>query len=796
MSLDLFMSVGLSEQRAKETLKNKQLSDRLNGIILTASKLTPHSSPHSIDKSQGQLLYHCATKLKDARSVDQVLPYIMNRKVSSEMQVNAVQQYFMDNPVGDVNISEFEELCGIGVDVTKDDIVGAVKAVIEEHRSKLIEERYQYPIGQLISDVKTKQPNMKWADGKVVKQTVDACIEHLLGPKTEQDSNKKKRQPTVAYSQAPSKPATVTIERNGSVNGTMEEDNDSFRFDQSEEKADMFKGLKLHGVGENHTTEGYLVTDENMKRLEAHKERANGVVHTRFPPEPNGILHIGHAKAININFGFAKAHGGHCNLRYDDTNPEKEEERYFTGILDMVRWLGYEPHRITHSSDFFDTLYQHAVTLIKKGLAYVCHQQFDDINFKAKDVCMSPWRDRPMVESLQLFEDMRAGLFDEGEATLRAKYIMEDGKVDPVLYRIKFCEHHRSKDKWCIYPTYDFTHPLCDSIEDITHSLCTKEFQSHRSMYYWLCDAVDVYCPVQWEYGRLNMNYSVVSKRKILKLIETGHVKDWDDPRLFTLPALRRKGYPHTAVNDFVHRLGVTMAQVTIDPEMLEFCVRTDLNRNARRVMAISSPLRVLISNFEASNLSTNITIPDFPESPEKGSRTVTLTKEIFIDASDFLEKADKNFKRLTLSQPVGLKYADQVLSAVKVEFDKEGDISYIVGEISPRSDSSKPKGYIQWVSCDYSLPCTFRLYDRLFLHKCPEDKAEVPGGFLSDINPHSLTQLKGARVDCRAKDAQQFDKFQFERIGYFSVDPDSSVENGLIFNRTVTLKEDSSKTF
>lgn len=794
--LDLFVSIGLTEQRAKETLKNKQLSEKLENIVHTATKLAHTSAP--IDKAQGQLLYHCATKLKDAKSVDWVLPYIVNRKVTSELQINAIQQYFFDNPTGEVNSAHFEESCGIGVVVTSDDIANAVKGVIDEHKTKLIEERYHYPIGQLISEVKSKNPKMKWADGKVLKQSVDAQIEVLLGPKTEADQAKKKK-PTNQTSASAKGSSEATKAKGATASAAVSQ---MAMFDQSDdEKADMFKGLKLHKVGENHTTDGYIVTDANLKRLEDHTKQVNGVVHTRFPPEPNGILHIGHAKAININFGYAKTHGGHCNLRYDDTNPEKEEERYFTGILDMVRWLGYEPHRVTHSSDFFDTLYGHALTLIKKGLAYVCHQKFDDIDFKAKEVSFSPWRDRPIVESLQLFNDMKSGLFDEGEATLRAKYVMEDGKVDPVLYRIKFCEHHRSKDKWCIYPTYDFTHPLCDSIENITHSLCTKEFQSHRSMYYWLCDAVDVYCPVQWEYGRLNMNYSVVSKRKILKLIETGHVKDWDDPRLFTLPALRRKGYPHTAVNDFVHRLGVTMAQVTIDPEMLEYCVRSDLNRSARRVMAVTSPLRVLIRNFASAVNNKQVTIHDFPDQPEKGSRTVTLTEQIYIDASDFLETADKNFKRLTRAQPVGLKYADLVLSVVSVERDQTSSdpsaISHLVADVSARTDSNKPKGYIQWVSFDYSLPCTLRLYDRLFNHKNPEDKTEVPNGFLSDINPNSLTEVKG-RVDRRVRGAEVFEKFQFERIGYFSVDPDSCLDGTkgeLVFNRTVTLKEDSSKT-
>ena len=282
----------------------------------------------------------------------------------------------------------------------------------------------------------------------------------------------------------------------------------------------------------------------------------------RFPPEPNGILHIGHAKAININFGYAKAYGGICILRYDDTNPEKEEERFVTGIKDMVQWLGYVPDKITYSSDYFEKLHDFALKLIQSGLAYVCHQRPEEV--KGYDAPPSPWRDRPVEESLKLFADMRKGKVDEGAATLRMKTTLEEGKQDPVAYRIKFVPHHRTGNKWCIYPTYDFTHCLCDSLEHITHSLCTKEFQSRRSSYYWLCNSLEIYCPVQWEYGRLNVNYTVISKRKIAKLIEQKIVADWDDPRLFTLTALRRRGFPPQAINNFVASMGLTGAQTSV----------------------------------------------------------------------------------------------------------------------------------------------------------------------------------------------------------------------------------------
>lgn len=409
-----------------------------------------------------------------------------------------------------------------------------------------------------------------------------------------------------------------------------------------------------------------------MDRLKQHLSRTKGQVRTRFPPEPNGILHVGHAKAININFGYAAAHDGICFLRYDDTNPEKEEEKFFTAIKDTVEWLGYKPYKITHSSDNFEQLYEWAKQLIGKNLAYVCHQRVEDI--RGFNPPPSPWRNRPAFESLQLFEDMKNGKFDEGEATLRLKTTLEEGKQDPVAYRIKYAAHHRTGDKWCIYPTYDYTHCLCDSIEDITHSLCTKEFQARRSSYYWLCNAVEAYCPVQWEYGRLNVNYAVVSKRKIGKLISSGICRDWDDPRLFTLTALKRRGFPPEAINSFCAKIGVTGAQMTIDPSMIEAFVRNNLNLSAPRTMVVLEPLKVNIRNFAL--LNKIISIPDFPDNPEKGSHNITFSPTIYIERCDFnpSSNVEKGYKRLTREQEVGLRYANFVMKLVKVHQPRNGE--------------------------------------------------------------------------------------------------------------------------
>lgn len=526
--------------------------------------------------------------------------------------------------------------------------------------------------------------------------------------------------------------------------------------------------VHFHKPGENYKTNGYVVTPNTHKLLAEHLKITGGQVRTRFPPEPNGILHIGHAKAININFGYAAAHNGICYLRYDDTNPEKEEEKFFTGIREMVEWLGYQPAAITHSSDNFQQLYELAVKLIEKGHAYVCHQKSEEM--KGFNPPPSPWRERPIAESLQLFEDMKNGLLDEGEATLRMKVTLEEGKQDPVAYRIKFTAHHRTGDKWCIYPTYDFTHCLCDSIENITHSLCTKEFQTRRSSYYWLCNVLDLYCPVQWEYGRLNLSYTVVSKRKIAKLIDEGIVADWDDPRLFTLTALRRRGFPPEAINNFCAQMGVSGAQAVVEPAVLEAAVRDVLNLTAPRHMVVIDPIKVTIANF-TDQLPTKIDVADFPSDPNKGQHSIAFDEIVYIEAADFREVEEKGFRRLTPKQSVGLKYIGVVLTLQKIEKDSTGKITGLVVRQEPVNDKNKPKAFIHWVA--KPKLASIRLYEKLFKHKNPEDVNEVPNGFLSDINSPSKKEVVGY-IDAGLDAAKPFTQFQFERNGFFSVDPDT----------------------
>eukprot|EP00118_Oscarella_pearsei_P002818 m.11750 g.11750 ORF g.11750 m.11750 type:complete len:759 (+) comp23586_c0_seq2:134-2410(+) len=758
--MELFLEIGLTEEKAVQTLKNAPLSKSLEQIILEAKKHSP-----CVDWSVGKVLYAIASRVKSPQRLAFLAEYVATKRLASGPQTDAAIDYMKSCPVDPIDAKDFELSCGVGVAISTEEVQQKVAVLIGEHKEELMAQRYRFNPGILMAA--SRKTDLKWADGKTVKAEMDKQVAALLGPKTEAD---------LKQSKPKASPSNKSDECSAKEKPT--------------EKV-VGEAASFHKTGENYTTDGYVVTPKTMEMLKHHLNVTGGRVLTRFPPEPNGILHIGHAKAINFNFNYAESHGGLCYLRYDDTNPENEEERFFTGILDMVTWLGHKPWKITHSSDYFDELYDMAVELIQRGLAYVCHQQHEEI--KGHNPPPSPWRNRPIKESLLLFEDMKKGKLDEGQATLRMKMIMEDGKLDPVAYRIKFVPHARTKDKWCIYPTYDYTHCLCDSLENITHSLCTKEFQSRRSAYYWLCNALDVYCPVQWEYGRLNFLYTVVSKRKIGKLIRAGVVNGWDDPRLFTLAALKRRGVPSTAVHKFTDKVGVTMAQTVLDPSMLDSCIRDELNATARRAMAVLDPLKITLINFPSEE---PIVIDVFNIPPERGQEagndgkhSIPFDRVVFIDKSDFRETTDKNFRRLAPGQAVGLKHSGYVITLKEVIKDPSTGTAVELKVTGDRLESvSKPKAFIHWVS--NPLSCEVRLYNRLFIHKNP---AEVPGGILNDCNKDSLEVIEGALVDQSVQGAQVGDQFQFERVGYFSPDYEST-EDKLVFNCTVSLKEDANK--
>ncbi|XP_053599967.1 probable glutamine--tRNA ligase isoform X1 [Plodia interpunctella] len=774
-TLERFKLLGLSEQKAKETLKNNNVTKYLLAAL-------DEVDVQNLPAGAGMLVYHLATKIKP--QILNHLPYvcknIANGKLDSTLRVDAALEYLLSN-VNEVNVNAeaFEAACGVGVVVTPEQVEQAVEKHMAQYKQQLLEKRYRFNSGIVMQAVRADLP---WADGKAIKNEVDVQILDLLGPKTEADltppPKAEKKQKGGDFAKKARKDDNKAI--------SSEKVNTS-DIGGASSISELMKKLPFHAPGENYKTDGYVVTSDTKRLLEEHLKITGGKVRTRFPPEPNGILHIGHAKAININFGYAAAHDGLCFLRYDDTNPEKEEEKFFVAIKDMVEWLGYKPYKITHSSDYFDQLYEWAVQLIMKDKAYVCHQKSEEI--KGFNPPPSPWRNRPIEESLQLFEDMKNGKIDEGDATLRMKITLEEGKQDPVAYRIKFKPHHRTGSKWCIYPTYDYTHCLCDSIEHITHSLCTKEFQSRRSSYYWLCNALGIYCPVQWEYGRLNVNYTVVSKRKIAKLIDENIVKDWDDPRLYTLPALRRRGVAARAVSSFCAALGVTGALGAVDPALLDAAVRDVLNLTAPRVMVVLEPLKLTITNFP-SEKPIEVTVPDFPNEPERGSHKVVFSKVLYIEDNDFKEQPEKGYRRLTPNQSVGLRHAGYVLKVLKVIKSSSGNVTEVECTAEPAETAEKPKAFIHWVSEPVTVEV--RLYEPLFKHKNPEDPNEVPNGFLSDCRTDTLRVLQ-ALADGSIAGARVYDKFQFERIGFFSVDPDTTPTK-MVFNRTVSLKEDTGK--
>ncbi|GAA5194938.1 glutamine--tRNA ligase [Ferrimonas gelatinilytica] len=525
-------------------------------------------------------------------------------------------------------------------------------------------------------------------------------------------------------------------------------------------------------------------------------------VHTRFPPEPNGYLHIGHAKSICLNFGIAQDYQGKCNLRFDDTNPVKEDMEYVESIKRDVQWLGFHwDGEICYSSDYFDKLYDFAVELINKGLAYVDELSPDEIREYRGTLKEpgknSPYRDRPVAENLALFEKMKQGEFAEGTACLRAKIDMASSFIvmrDPVIYRIKFAHHHQTGDKWCIYPMYDFTHCISDALEGITHSLCTLEFQDNRRLYDWVLDNITIPChPRQYEFSRLNLEYTMMSKRKLQQLVVDGHVSGWDDPRMPTISGLRRRGYTPGAVREFCKRIGVTKMENTVEMGMLEACIRDDLNQNAPRAMAVLDPVKLVLENYPEEKVEM-LQAPNHPSDESMGTRELPFSREIFIEAEDFREEANKKFKRLVLGKKVRLRNA-YVVTANRVEKDEAGKVTTIYCSVdldtlgTDPADGVKPKGVIQWVSASRAVKAEIRLYDRLFNVPNPN-----VGELEETLNPDSLTVIKDAVVEPSLANAEPENAYQFERTGYFCADVKDSTPEHPVFNRTVGLRDSWAK--
>jgi len=524
-------------------------------------------------------------------------------------------------------------------------------------------------------------------------------------------------------------------------------------------------------------------------------------VHTRFPPEPNGYLHIGHAKAVSINFGIAADYGGLCNLRFDDTNPSKEEAEYVESIKEDIQWLGFDwEDRLFFASDYFEQLYEYAVELIKKGKAYVCDLSPEEIREyrgtliePGKD---SPYRTRSVEENMSLFERMRAGEFEEGSRTLRAKIDMASPNLnlrDPVMYRILKAAHHRTGDEWCIYPMYDFAHPLSDSIEGITHSLCSLEYEDHRPLYDWFLDELGVHHPRQIEFARLEMSYTVLSKRRLLQLVEQGHVSGWDDPRMATLSGLRRRGYTPEAIREFCDLIGVAKTNSIVDVALLEHCVRRDLNQRAPRVFGVLRPLKMVIDNYP-EDLVEEMECVNNPEDASMGTREVPFSRVLYIEREDFREDPPKKWFRLAPGREVRLRYAYYVTCVDAVKDGQTGEVIELHCIYDPGTrggwapDGREVRGTLHWVSAAHSLEAEVRLYDRLFT--VPDPVGEGDGGdFLRYLNPNSLVTLTGCRVEPSLRDAVPGSRYQFERNGYFCLDPDSS-DGRLVFGRTIALRD------
>ena len=522
-------------------------------------------------------------------------------------------------------------------------------------------------------------------------------------------------------------------------------------------------------------------------------------IHTRFPPEPNGYLHIGHAKAICIDFGMAEKYGGICNLRMDDTNPTKEDVEYVDAIKEDIKWLGFDwSDRFYFASDYFEDMYNFACELIEKGLAYVCELTPEEVKANRGDLstpAVSPFRDRPIAESLDLFKRMRAGEFEDGKMTLRAKIDLASGNFnmrDPVLYRISHSRHHRTGDEWCIYPMYDYAHPIEDAMEGITHSLCSLEFGDHRPLYEWVINNISApYKPRQIEFARLGINYMVMSKRKLRTLVENGVVSGWDDPRMPTLSGLRRRGYTPASIRNFCDRIGVSKVNSTVDYGFLEHCLREDLNQNAQRVMAVLRPLKLIITNYPEDKIET-FTVENNPNRPEDGTRDITFSRKLFIEADDFMQEPTKGYFRLFPGNEVRLK-STYVVRCTGFKTNENGAVIEVYAEYDPKTrggntpDGRKIKGTIHWVDAKTALNAEVRLYDNLFTVPNPEGG---DGDFIDYVNPNSVKGLTNSKVEKSLSNAAAPASFQFMRLGYFCVDSVDSKPESLVFNRAVSLKD------
>ena len=778
---------GLDEKKIAEILKKKKLAERVK-FVLDESKVD------KIEKEVANMLISIAEKLNPAYNhrLPVLIKYVLSKDISTTHQLDFAIDFLKKKGEENVTEDEFKEKCGIGLKISEDDIKKELDEIIKNYEEKLKKERYKFQTVKILSELRKK---FTFVDPKLTKKIVDEEIDKILGGKNQEeieeeklrkefDTLKKKQKDKKTFTEEDKK----RLEEIKNNLKKYDEKEKSLKTENEEEKSEKDKLSTLMA----RDMKSSLNPPELLKK---HLEFTKGKIYTRFPPEPNGYLHLGHAKAMRFDFGQAEKAGGYTYLRLDDTNPEKETKEYIDSIKENCEWLGYKPFKVTYASDYFDDLYRIAVQLIKEGKAYVDDLPkavISEYRTQKKD---SPYRNRTVEENLKLFEQMKQGRFEEKEKCLRLKIDMKHDNPcmrDPVAYRIKYVPHPHAGDKWCIYPTYDFTHCLNDSLENITHSLCTLEFEIRRDSYYWLLEAAHMYRPFVWEFSRLNVTHIVVSKRKLIQLVTSHTTNGWDDPRMPTINGLRRRGYTADSINKFVDSVGVTRRgnENIISIKLLENAIKTDLDTKAPRTMAVINPLKVVLTNL---NENVVIDTPLFPKLKEKGGvRKVTLTKTIFIESNDFKEKVDNNkkpFFGLTPEQEVGLKYAGAI-KLTEIKKDQNGKIL----ELHCTYDSSPKKttGRIHWISDVDSTTAELRLYDYLFLSDDPFHANEegVSHDPMDDVNPNSLVTKYHSLVNKElCKNCKSGDHFQFERLGYFVVDPDTEGNKGrYVFNLTVDL--------
>lgn len=747
-----FLDIGIAPNTVTNILKNSKVSAKLKELLDLGEIQTA-------DKSVGNLLYLLSTKMPV--NIDQhskfLVEYIRDGKITTPDRLTAGFKS-LQSMKKDVDVSKFDEDTGVGISVTQEQIDDFINKLFEENKVEIEEKGWDFNFHSFIHK---SRESLKWADGKLVMDALNKKTAEVLGEKPQEGKKKKTKKP---------KEATETKE--------------DAKKPEDDEDLEAYKKRKISSLIGRDMKSAHN-SDEIMQE---HLKITGGKVMTRFPPEPNGYLHIGHAKAMRFNFTMASDNDGHCYLRYDDTNPEKECQEYIDSIYDCVKWLGYEPYKVTYASDYFQELYEYAVDLIKRGKAYVCHQTKEEMQKGRDEMKDSPYRNRSVEENLELFEQMKQGRFEEKECSLRMKIQMDHPNPnmrDHVAYRIKYAAHPHAGDKWCIYPTYDYTHCICDSIEHITHSLCTLEFENRRESYYWLLDALEIYKPFVWEYSRLNISNSVLSKRKIDQLIKEGYVESWSDPRLLTLNGLKRRGYTSEAINEFCDCIGVARKgnEKVIDVRLLEHFIRKDLDANAPRTYCVLDPIKVVIENM-AEDEERPHDADLFPGKPEKGKTTYTLTKTLFIEESDFSEEAKNKYYGLTKDQPVRL-FSGPFIKLKEVVKNEDGSINHLI--VTAEEDvGKKVKGCIHWVSEKYSMNARVNLYDRLFNVDNPKAHGK---DWLKTINPNSLIVKEGAKMWSHLSAAKPYDRFQFLRKGYFTV-AEESTEDLKVLNCTVTLAE------